>query len=854
MNTDSHRLPERKAPFPNRRATTIARLLALFVCVLLAIPQPAAQRLAPGSDGQSLPEVVEAIEKARVVTRILYVTAHPDDESFGALTYLARGLHADVALLSITRGEGGQNALGPEQGAALGMLRTEELLAATRTYGVRLYFTRAPDFGYSKSPEETLRVWGREAFDDVVQVIRTFRPHIVINHWGGARSGHGQHQAAGLLTPEAVASAANPEWIPLRVDRGLDNWRTGMLLQLVRGDAAGAYRLAADEISPLWGRSYTDMGRDGFLNHRTQGIAGFLAAPFLRRTVGLVRSDGGAVDGKQLAAPLVSLAARFPEQAEGLRPTLEECEKQLVAAERAAQQLDWPESVRALAKAAQLVSPIQRRLAFRASEAQLLTWELDRISERIDHALLLAAGATLEATADRNLVTAGGRFGVRVEWRHRAGFAIEAAKPQLQLPKGWTATEEPAEGSVTRFSVAVPLDAKSPEGVDAWMLPWPPRLVGALLRATVEGYPVFVTATASVRRATSTRVEAAPLSLVPAVSVALQPRRVFVRTGQPLRQMELLARVQYYGTEPARLRVGIEAPKGWRVSAEQTVEFAEAGDQLVRFVVAPPARILPGKYELKAFAKRADGEEFRTSLEPLATLPARMWSEPAVARVHVMDMAVPSGLRVGYIAAENDPIPWALQQLGVRVELLNEVELAFGGLSKYDAIAIGIRAYELRQDLARANKRLLDYAAAGGTLVVQYQREGVWNQMKPAPYPATIGGALRTTDENSPVRIPDPAHAVLNFPNAIRAEDFNGWVQERGLYYWDKFDVKYAPILALRDPGEQELLGGLVYVRHGKGVYIYTGLSFFRQLPEGVPGAYRLFVNLLSQGKATKAK
>ena len=194
-------------------------------------------------------------------------------------------------------------------------------------------------------------------------------------------------------------------------------------------------------------------------------------------------------------------------------------------------------------------------------------------------------------------------------------------------------------------------------------------------------------------------------------------------------------------------------------------------------------------------------------------------------------------------------IPQALREIGVQVDLLDEEALAFGDLSKYDAIAIGIRAYELRSDLARANQRLLDYAAAGGTLVVQYQREGVWNQLKPAPYAATIGNGLRTTDENSPVRILEPANPLLNFPNAIRIEDYSGWVQERGLYYWDKFDAKYTPVLALKDPGEPEALGVLLYAKHGKGVYIYTGLSFFRQLPEGVPGAYRLFINLLSQGK-----
>ena len=237
-------------------------------------------------------------------------------------------------------------------------------------------------------------------------------------------------------------------------------------------------------------------------------------------------------------------------------------------------------------------------------------------------------------------------------------------------------------------------------------------------------------------------------------------------------------------------------------------------------------------------------------MEPLPTLPSRLWTEPASAFARVLDVRVPENLRVGYVAGENDPIPEILRQVGVQVEVLDPAALAFSDLGRFDAIAIGIRAYELRTDLARANQRLLDYAAAGGTLVVQYQRSSDWQRLKPAPFPATVGApTVRITDENSPVRFALPDHPLLNFPNRIGPDDFNGWVQERGLYFFSQFDAPYEAPLALRDPGEQEVTGGLVYARTGKGVYIYTGLAFFRQLPEGVPGAVRLFVNLLSPSR-----
>ncbi|HEY4980241.1 MAG TPA: PIG-L family deacetylase, partial [Candidatus Acidoferrum sp.] len=264
---------------------------------------------APGT-GPGLPETIDAIDSARVTTRILYITAHPDDESATVLTYLARGLHADVALLSLTRGEGGQNALGPEQAPQLGLIRTQELLAATRGYGVRLYFTRAKDFGYSKTPAETEKIWGDAVVEDMVRVIREFRPNIVINHWGGVHSGHGHHQASGILTPKAVALAADPNHSVDRFNFAWDNFGLGVqILNVERGgDNPKGYLLPVDEVSPLYGKSWREIGLDAFSNHRTQGITGFLNSPFLRRPLALVSEDGSKFDPASLSVNLTNSA------------------------------------------------------------------------------------------------------------------------------------------------------------------------------------------------------------------------------------------------------------------------------------------------------------------------------------------------------------------------------------------------------------------------------------------------------------------------------------------------------------------------------------------------------------------
>jgi LmbE family N-acetylglucosaminyl deacetylase len=894
-----------------RRIAFLLVFLALVVMAgsLLLAARPAVPLKAePADSGQGLEETLWAIDRARVTTRILYVTAHPDDEPGAVLAYLARGLNADVALLAITRGEGGQNALGPEYGPQLGAIRTEELLAATRQYGVRLYFTRAPDFGYSKTAEETLRVWGDQVLDDMVRVIREFRPHIVINHWGGVRSGHGHHQAAGILTARAVEAAGDPKKFPEQLGAGAHSacensasvgpqvlkplrveisgaanggvetppykepcvsegsskpWRADSLLQLARGEAAGGFPIPVNEISPLLGKSWSELGIEGFLNHRTQGIAGVRGSPFLRRPVRLVAVEGRQPDAALLSARLTSIADRYPEFASMLRPALEQAEEALARAKEAAQQLDWAAAAHALVRAAESVRVPWTKLNVlndwnRVRDAYS---DLRDLGDRIDEALRLVCGIRIETQADRSELVAGESFTVRVDVRYRSEIPIHVEAPHVDLPEGWTA--EPLEtlgpGSY-RFRIAIPAGARRPvpdEPWVEWMEPLPPPLVVAGLSVQLDDHIFIPRVPANAVRATSTGADVMPLELVPAATLAVEPRQFVLREKQATKPLEVFARVHHYGTKPTKVSVGLDAPAGWRASAVAPIEFPGVGDELVRFTVTPPTRLgglVAGSAKLSAYARReGDAADYRTSLEPLPSLPTRLWSEPAVAQVRVFDVDVPAGLRVGYVAAENDSIPDALRQLGIHVEMLNEVALAFGELSRYDAICIGIRAYELRSDLPRVNRRLLDYAAAGGTLVVQYQRESTWNALKPAPYPATVGQpTIRTSVEDSPVRFVAPEHFVLRFPNRISEKDFEGWVQERGLYYWGEFDKRYQPLLGLRDPGEEEALGGLVYARTGKGVYIYTGLSFFRQLPAGVPGAYRLFVNLLSQSEAPK--
>jgi LmbE family N-acetylglucosaminyl deacetylase len=833
--------------------------LILFT-FLVALPLTAQQEPAPPGRGQTLADTLEAIQQARVVTRVVFIVAHPDDEASTLLTYLPHGLGTDTTLLTLNRGEGGQNAIGPEQGKQLGILRSAELSAAMNVEGPHLYFTRVVDFGFSKTLKETLEMWHGVELEDMVRVIRMLRPNIVVNGWGGQKTGHGNHQDSGYQTPLAVEAAADPKRYPEQLTEGLKPWRVAMVLDPVRPqgpqddakvDYTGSWVVPADDISPIWGRSYRDISLEGYVHHRSQGVTPFLNSPFLRRPYGLKRTTGGPPSPADFAQPITSLASVIPVPAE---QPLAAADRALDQARAAAEKLDWPGAVRSIAEAGKQIALLEERVKrSQDTRADNALWELEQVRERINHALADAAAIKIVSNADRSELVAGESFNVRAEVTHRADAPAIFSKPSLTMPSGWNITKQEEKDGSTNFSVAVPAGAQTPHAPGDWMYPFPRAMVNARTHVEVEGYSFDFTAPVQSLHSTTTAVLSYPLRLVPPVALTVEPEQYVVVEGHQPKQFEVFARVRSFAQTPSKVMVGVDVPSGWKAPQPEVVEFSGAGDRLVHLVVTPPAKIPAGNYELKAYAKRG-AETFETSLEPLPSLPTYLWSAPATIPVHAFAIAIPDHLHVGYVAAENDAIPDSLRRVGVEVEMLDANALAFGDLSPFDAIVLGLRAYELRSDVVVANRRLLDYAAGGGTLVVQDQRPGIWDALKPAPFPATMGTtAPRITDENAEVNFTDPASPLLNFPNKIGAHDFDNWVQERGLYFWEKWEAQYHTVLSMHDPGEKDLMGGLVWARTGKGMYIYTGLSFSRQLPEGNAGAFRLFVNLLSQSR-NKAK
>jgi LmbE family N-acetylglucosaminyl deacetylase len=850
----------------SKRNFLAAKLLACLLLLFFfsAAPRSAAQFPPASGSGPGLPETIEAIDSARVTTRILYITAHPDDESAAVLTYLARGLHAEVALLTLTRGEGGQNALGPEQAPQLGLIRTQELLAATRGYGVKLYFTRAKDFGYSKTPEETEKIWGDAVLGDMVRVIREFRPNIVINGWGGVHSGHGHHQLSGIWTPKAVKLAADSDVFPSEIPAWDALGKGVQILDVERGmENPHGYILPVDNVSPLYGKSWRQIGLDAFVNHRTQGIAGFINSPFLRRPLALIPEDGSKLDPSSLTLGLSAGASLLKPS--GYEKEMIQIDTSLKAAREAALKLDWESTVRFLIIAERALKSATESSFPNLIHKQPHGYEvldfLGRVAKRVDVALNLAAGVEFTADADRADVVRGEVFSITLLSHCRPEVACRFGEQQFfsrhrferkekNLDQSKNNTWSLAVGELNTDKVSTvrlpPLSEYPPPEPE--LSPEASSLLTASQEIQISDFSFYSTSPVSHVETTSTSVTRVPIRLVPAYTLAVEPSQVVEVLGQSRKPFDVLLRVHSYSTKSATVSIGLDLPDGLQSSVPVEVHFDGIGDQYAKLTVMPPAKLEHGNYTITAYAKRGD-EKSSTSLEPLSTMPIILWSEPAQTVVHAFDINIPANLRVGYISAEGEMIPDALKRVGINVEMLDASALTFGDLSRFHTIIVGVRAYELRPELPSANQRLLDFVSAGGTLVVQYNRDGIWDKLLPAPYSAIIGSPTpRTTDENAAVTFLQPDDPLLNTPNQITAADFQNWVQERGLYYWSQFDSRYTPLLSMHDPGEKDLKGALVYVHYGKGTYIYTGLAFFRELPEGVPGAYRLFVNILAAG------
>ncbi|HET8654850.1 MAG TPA: PIG-L family deacetylase [Longimicrobiaceae bacterium] len=858
--------------------------LALAAALVLAggpVPAPAQQGRYDGAAALGFD-----LRGLASTKRVLMIGAHPDDETTQVLSTLALGRGAEVAYLSLTRGEGGQNGIGLELGEGLGLLRTEELLAARGVDGAHQFFSRAYDFGFSKTSAESFRHWPRDTvLADVVATIRSFRPDVVIAVFTGTPAdGHGQHQVSGILAREAFDAAGDPARFPAQVAAGLRPFTPRKLYQAYWRSAPDAQvQLSTGAYDPLIGLSYYQVAMESRSQHRSQDMGRILTPGPQTSALGLLKVHGAPIAAPGLFAGVdTTLAARLSSS--GVKN-----------ARAAALLLDFQRTATSAASEFDPLSPAglvpdlvsALRALGRADSALAgdtvadLRFYLQNRRERAEDALMRASGLVLDAVSDDETVTPGESFTLTLSLWNGGSEAVTPQRLEPRLPDGWSAEPldplpaslAPDEMITRRFRVRVPAPAdltrpyfllrprdgdlyRWPAGVRVGV-PFEPAQVRAASRVVIDGVPVDASRDADFRTVDKWRGEIRrPVRVVPAVSVLLDPQLAVVpigtsAAGQPLRfAVHLRSDAPTGVSGTLRLRL----PRGWSAQPDSLpIRFTRPGEERVaEFTLRPPPSLTAGEDSVGAVFVTADGRRFDQgyTLVDYPHIQPRALYRPAESRLRAFEVHVAPGLRVGYVAGAGDDTEEALRQMGVQVEALSATDLAEGDLSRFEAIVTGIRAYEVRPDLVAHNDRLLGYVRNGGTLVVEYNK---YEYTRPgiAPYPVTMARPHdRVTDENAAVTLLHPENPLLSWPNRIGPADFQGWIQDRGLYFLHTWDEHFTPLLEMADPGEAPLRGGLLVAKYGKGNYVYTGLALFRQLPAGVPGAYRILANLVSLGAA----
>jgi LmbE family N-acetylglucosaminyl deacetylase len=881
----------------------------------------------------------QTLLKLHTRASLLIVVAHPDDEDSGMLTLETRGRGTRTAMLTLNRGEGGQNVMSDDFEDALGLVRTQELLAADRYSGVEQFFSRVADYGFSKTREEAISLWGHDrVLGDAVRVVRMTRPLVVTSVFvGGPTDGHGHHQVSGQVAQEVFAAAGDPNMFPDQIREGLRPWSPLKMYARVPTNAVtpkGIHDSATDKYFPVrfydyihktWsdglpsvdveihegtydsvlGASYLQVAREGLALQKSQNgggaipYAGPVSVPY-HRYASQVPANGkesSFFDGVDVSlAGIASLAQGQPNTflKDGLSKIDASVEQSMSAFPP-----DHPEKVAPLL--AQGLSEINALVA-QVSASQLsedakynILYELQIKQHQFQQAIADSLGFSLEATIAQKkepqrdnfffagptesfaYAVPGQDFDVKIHLNNPAAAALKIDRMWLETPTGetWTVTPEtPVATSLPagqqldqKFDVRIPDSAQATRPyftrpneqqhyydlLDERYVtqPLPPYPVTAWVEFNYGGAVVRAgQSVQTVTRQNGFGTVLNPLIVVPAVSVRIAPKAGITRLDS--KSFAVSALIHTEVESGAKGTIHLELPPGWRSEpAVAPFEMQRAGqEQNIAF------QVFPNQLEQKTYSVTAvaefNGRQYREGYTTVGYPGLRPYNLYALAtyRTAGVDCKIAPGLHVGYVTGTGDDVPQSLASIGVKTDFVSLDDLVLGDLQKFDTIVLGVRAYAARPELTTHNQRLLDYVKNGGVLIVQYNTTGQADRdfvLGPYPYRLPSGsGAAGVMDETSPIAFLDPKSPVLTWPNQIGQQDFTGWFEERGHGFLSSFDKHYEAPLETHDPEQDPQKGGLVYTRYGRGVYVYVAFALYRQLPEGVPGAYRLFANLLS--------
>jgi LmbE family N-acetylglucosaminyl deacetylase len=879
-------------------------VIGCLVFAAFTFPSAPAQVQEP-AENQGAAAAYRALLCLRSTATVLHTTAHPDDEDGALLAWLSRKQGARTGLLTLNRGEGGANLLGPELYDALGILRTEELLAAGRYYGVDQMFTRVTDFGFSKRLDETLEHWGREVvLGDVVHAIRMYRPDIIVSRFHGKpRDGHGHHQTAGLMSIEAFKTAADPNRFPEHLQEGLRPWQVKKLYLSVReSEQLATLKIDVGAYDPLVGKSYREIARDGLRHQRSQGAGQVRAAP------------GSSLSGVMLADSAIPQVENEQSMFDGIdttilgiakhagstnfSPELTEISQRVEAAISKFDALKpWivASDLAAGTKATRALIEKVKASAPEAAHKDHLLFLLGNKEQEFNDAMNKALGLVMEVLVDPertsegpasfvarretfHVAIPGQRFSLTISVTNRSPVQLERGEAGIARTQGWEIIEKTPAGDlpVNNATLRAQFEAKVPDNAEYTRPYWsranewrdhiyqinkpqylhlpfaPPELFG-VFSYEVEGVRFSLSRpvqTVSIARPWGEQRRV--LTIAPAINIAIAPRVGVVPIAAAPTSVTVAVTVSNNVKGDAAGKVKLRLPDGWTATpAEHDFTFTHEGEARdFSFKVSLPLAATGADYKIHAVAEY-NGRDYTEGYQVITyrDLEPRHLYRPATMDVRGIDVQVAPNLSVGYVMGVGDAVPQSLAQIGVKVTMLGENDLANGHLDQFDAIIIGIRASAVRADLKTYSQRLLDYAERGGNLIYQYQTQE-FDAVPYGPYPYQLTArAEEVSEEDATVTILDLSNPVFNWPNKITEADFNGWVEERGSKWLTTWDERYKPLLESHDRQQPPQKGGLMYAQYGKGTFVYAAYAFYRQLPAGVQGGYRLFANLISLKK-----
>lgn len=805
--------------------------------------------------------IYHEIQKLNFLGSVLYLAAHPDDENTRLITYLANHEKANTAYISLTRGDGGQNLISPEIRELLGLIRTQELLGARQIDGGKQFFSRANDFGFSKNPDETFRIWEKEkVMEDLIAVIRYWQPDIIINRFDHRSPGktHGHHTASAMLGVEAFDMAADPKvfpnqlsrlplWQPKRLFFNTSWWFYGSQKAFDEADKSNLVQFEVGVYYPLLGKSNNEIAAESRSMHKSQGFGSLGVRGSETEYLELLKGD--LPENNKLFSGINTTWSRV-KGAEKVGVLLKKVENNFSMEKPYAVIPDLLAAMKELEK------------------LEDSYWKREKLRD-LKLIIKQSLGLFQEAVASESTATPGEMIKVQLEYIQRSPVKVVLQSLQILPSIGDTVLNmEMTNNKVFKLAKQIQIPRNIPLTSPYWLtdqwnlgvytvkdeklrgLPETPKSLKVRANYLIDGFTFSLESEIVYKTDDPVGGEIyQPFEIIPAITGSFQ-ESVNVFASRDSQRLEIVVKANKSSLTGS---VTLDVPQGWTFSPkEQTVQFNRKGEEkVIAFWVTPPTFQSEGNATV---IMKAEGERYDKKLLIIKHphIPAQTVLLSSNAKVVRIDLEK-SGEKVGYLMGAGDVVPASLSQMGFQVTQLNVNNLTEENLKPFDAVVLGVRAYNTVEGIEFKQKALFNYVENGGNLIVQYNTTGDLkvSEKELAPLPISLSRD-RITDEDAPVTFLVPNHSILNFPNKIAESDFKGWEQERGLYFPGKWDNSFTPVLRFNDPGEKPLDGALLVARHGKGYYIYTGLSFFRELPAGVPGAFRLFANMISMGKEIK--